>query len=147
DGKKIVLQKWNSFSRVTVSGDPEKDSYLQIKIDSDAATSVGRFNGDLEPHQHSRHSISSLAYHLKDGQQPNVLIVGPGGGPDVVSALVFNASKVTGVEINPIIANDIMRNRFKTYSGGLYEHPKVKIIVDEGRSYIRSAPEQYDVIQ
>jgi hypothetical protein len=147
DGKKIILQEWNSFSRVTVSGDPERDSYLQIKIDSDAATSVDRFDGDLTPHQHSRHSISSLAYHLKDGQQPNVLIIGPGGGPDVVNALVFDARRVTGVEINPIIATDIMRKRFRDYSGKLYEHPKVNVVVDEGRSYIRSAPEQYDIIQ
>jgi hypothetical protein len=147
DGKSIIHQEWNSFSRVTVTGDPARDSYLQIKIDSDAATSVGRFNGDLAPHQHARNSINSLAYHLKDGQQPNVLIIGPGGGPDVVNALVFDASKVTGVEINPIIANEIMRRRFKEYSGNLYEHPKVNVVVDEGRSYIRSAPGQYDIIQ
>jgi hypothetical protein len=147
DGKKIIMQKWNSFSRVTVSGDPEKDSYLQIKIDSDAATSVGRFNGNLEPHENARHNISTLAYNLKEGRQPNVLIIGPGGGPDVVGALVFDASKVTGVEINPIIAREIMLNRFKDYSGSLYEHPKVKVVVDEGRSYIRSAPEKYDLIQ
>jgi hypothetical protein len=147
DGKKIILQKWNSFSRVTVSGDPEQDSYLQIKIDSDAATSVGRFNGDLAPHDNARHSITSLAYNLKEDRQPSVLIIGPGGGPDVVSALVFGAQKVTGVEINPIIAREIMLERFKQYSGSLYEHPKVKVVVDEGRSYIRSAPEQYDLIQ
>ncbi|MEW6733218.1 MAG: hypothetical protein AB1489_17960 [Acidobacteriota bacterium] len=147
DVGKIIFQKWNSFSRVTVSGDPEKDSYLQIKIDSDAATSVSRFNGDVTIHRDTRHSINSLAYHLKENRQPSVLIIGPGGGPDVLNALVFDASKVTGVEINPLIANDIMRNRFGEYSGNLYKHPKVNVVVDEGRSYIRSTPDQYDIIQ
>src|SRR5262249_62175528 len=33
------------------------------------------------------------------------------------------------------------------YSGRLYEYPKVEIAVDEGRSYIRSSSEKFDVIQ
>src|SRR6202008_3791926 len=33
------------------------------------------------------------------------------------------------------------------YSGGLYQQPKVKIVVDEGRSFIRSTPAHFDVIQ
>ncbi|MBL8149069.1 MAG: hypothetical protein JNN15_03990 [Blastocatellia bacterium] len=147
DGKRIIMQKWNSFSRVTVTGDPARDSYLQIKIDSDAATSVKRFEpSNLEKYK-EENSITSLGYYLKEGQEPKVLIIGPGGGPDVSNALGFGASKVTGVEINPIIANDIMRDKFKDYSGRLYEHPKVEIVVDEGRSYIRSTNEKYDVIQ
>lgn len=146
-GSKIIFQKWNSFSRVTVAGNPDTDSYLQIKIDSDAATSVSRFNGDITPHKGAQKSVSSLAYHLKNGLSPNVLIIGPGGGPDVITALTFDARQVTGVEINPLIANEIMRNRFKDYSGNLYNHPRVRVVVDEGRSYIRSTNEKYDVIQ
>ena len=51
------------------------------------------------------------------------LVIGPGGGRDLLSALVFGASSVDGVEINPIIANDVMRGAFREYSGGVYEQP------------------------
>lgn len=146
-GKDIIFQKWNSFSRITVLGNAETDGYLQIKIDSDAATAVSRFSGD-RPKTPEHPGISMMAYYLKQAEAPKVLIIGPGGGPDVLDALSLNASHVTGAEINPLIANEIMRKRFKDYSGGLYaSHPRVRIVVDEGRSFIRSTPEQFDVIQ
>jgi spermine/spermidine synthase len=75
------------------------------------------------------------------------LVIGPGGGRDLVSALVFGAERVDAVEINPIIANDVMRGRLREFSGHIYEHPRVRIFVDDGRSYVRRTPERYDVIQ
>ena len=53
-------------------------------------------------------------------------MIGPGGGRDLASALVFGASHVDGVEINPIIADDVMRDRFRDFSGGIYINPRVR---------------------
>src|SRR5262249_17987299 len=50
-------------------------------------------------------------------------------------------------EINPIIADDVMRDRFRDFSGGIYTNPRVQIAVDDGRSFVRRASERYDVIQ
>jgi hypothetical protein len=75
------------------------------------------------------------------------LVIGPGGGRDLASALVFGASRVDGVEINPIIADAVMRDRFREFSGGIYTNPRVRITVDDGRSFVRRTPERYDVIQ
>jgi hypothetical protein len=77
----------------------------------------------------------------------SALVIGPGGGRDLLSALVFGARRVDGVEINPIIANDVMRGQFLEFSGGLYTNPRVRITVDDGRSFVRRTPERYDVIQ
>ncbi len=74
-------------------------------------------------------------------------MIGTGGGRDLLSALVFGASSVDGVEINPIIVNDVMRDRFKEYSGGVYENPAVHVHVEDGRSFVRRSPERYDIIQ
>src|SRR5262249_22651332 len=75
------------------------------------------------------------------------LVIGPGGGRDLASALVFGAARVDGVEINPIIADDVMRDRFRDFSGGIYANPRVGIAVDDGRSFVRRAPDRYAVIQ
>ena len=75
------------------------------------------------------------------------LVIGPGGGRDLVSALVFGARHVDGVEINPIIANDVMRDRFRTSPAASTRIPRVRIIVDDGRSFVRRTPDRYDVIQ
>src|SRR5207302_9573962 len=61
--------------------------------------------------------------------------------------LVFGASHVDGVEINPIIANDVMRGQFQEFSGGIYSNPRIRITVDDGRSFVRRSAERYDVIQ
>src|SRR6185436_13565990 len=57
------------------------------------------------------------------------------------------ARRVDGVEINPIIARDVMLGRFRDYSGGVYANPRVAIHVDDGRSFVRRSPDKYDVIQ
>src|SRR5262245_20281748 len=75
------------------------------------------------------------------------LVIGPGGGRDVWSALVFGARRVVGVEINSIIVNDVMRDRFSGRSGRLYDRPDVEIHVDDGRNFIARSRERYDVIQ
>jgi spermine/spermidine synthase len=75
------------------------------------------------------------------------LVIGPGGGRDLVSALVFGAAHVDGVEINPIIANDVMRDHFLEFSGKIYSHPRVTIAIDDGRSFVRRSTKRYDVIQ
>ena len=60
---------------------------------------------------------------------------------------MFGAERVDGVEINPIIADDVMLDRFKTYSGGIYTDPRVRIFVEDGRSFVRRSSSEYDVIQ
>ena len=75
------------------------------------------------------------------------LVIGPGGGRDLLTALLFGASRVDGVEVNPIIANDVMLGQFRTFSGSIYQNAQVNVIVDDGRSFIRRSNQRYDVIQ
>jgi len=74
-------------------------------------------------------------------------IIGPGGGVDVLRAVANGSPSVTGIEINPIIAETIMRGRYADYSQHLYERPEVHIHITDGRSYLRSTPERFDVVQ
>jgi predicted membrane-bound spermidine synthase len=141
----VLFSKWNSFSRITVDGDLAELG-AEIKIDADAATSIVKDANDTKAHQYERNTIEGLAYHLKDAA--NVLIIGPGGGNDVMTAKVFGMKNITAVEVNPIIANDVMSSEpFKTYSGGIYQQPGVRLAVDEGRSFIRGQADKYDLIQ
>ncbi len=139
-----------------------------MDIDSAASTPILHAAPDLSNVQYLRYELTALAYHLKsresgfggqnssalanrESQVPNpgftALVIGPGGGRDLLSALVFGARHVDGVEINPIIANDVMRDRFLEFSGGIYTNPRVRIVVDDGRSFVRRTTDRYDVIQ
>jgi hypothetical protein len=139
---KVLFERWNAHSRVTVEVSSEQGN---IKIDSDASTRVGRLTDKRRERWHK--DIHPLAYSAFPRPVKSVLIIGPGGGRDVVNGLAAGAEKIRGVEINPIIANDIMRGAFKEASGNLYGHPKVTIVVDEGRSYIRRTDEKFEIIQ
>jgi hypothetical protein len=74
-------------------------------------------------------------------------IIGPGGGVDVMRAVASGSRSVTGIEINPIIVNDVMRGQYAGYTFHLYDRPQVHIYVQDGRSYIRGSRDKYDVVQ
>ncbi len=140
----VLFSKWNSFSRITVEGSFK--SGIEIKIDADAATGISRDASNNAIHQDTKGALSALVHHLKSNA--NVLIIGPGGGNDVMAARVFGQKYITAVEINPIIARDVMSSEpFKSYSGSIYQQPDVRLVVDEGRSFIRNSRDRYDVIQ
>ena len=137
---KIVFEKWNAFSRVTV----DKQGLL-IHIDAAAGTNVHDLR-TLAPGMH-KDKITALALNTWEQPPDRVLIIGPGGGRDVLFALAAGAKHVTGVEINPLIATDLMRGKYAKASGGLYTDPRVEIVVDEGRSFISRSDSKYDMIQ
>jgi len=162
-GDRVLFSKWNSFSRVAVydrtHGDwslsptftgPHLDS-LFMDIDSAASTPIVKSTGRLSDAESLRYELTAIGYSLvappPGGPGFSALVIGPGGGRDLLSALVFGASHVDGVEINPIIARDVMMERFREYSGGIYTDPRVSIHVDDGRSFVRRSAEKYDVIQ
>jgi hypothetical protein len=160
EGDRVLFSKWNSFSRVAVydraHGDwslsprftGKRGGSLFMDIDSAASTPILEGSGHLDAARFLRYELTALAYHLVE--RPGgfrALVIGPGGGRDLVSALVFGASHVDGVEINPIIARDVMLGRFRDYSGGIYANPRVTAYVDDGRSFIRRSTNKYDVIQ
>jgi hypothetical protein len=177
DGDTVLFAKWNSFSRVAVYDRSHGDWSLSSKyqgakpetrfmdIDSAASTPIVRFDGDLSKVAYLKYELTGLAYHLvgsvsggregfsdESSENPSrppitALVIGPGGGRDLLTALLFGARQVDGVEVNPIIANDVMLGQFRTFSGSIYQNAQVNVIVDDGRSFIRRSNQRYDVIQ
>ena len=160
DEDTVLFAKWNSFSRVAVydrsHGDWSLSSLYKgpkpetrfMDIDSAASTPILRFDGDLSKVEYLKYELTGLAFHLMNRSVGfTTLVIGPGGGRDLLTALVFGAGRVDGVEVNPIIADDVMLGRFRDFSGSIYQNPKVHVVVDDGRSYVRRSSEKYDVIQ
>jgi hypothetical protein len=137
---------WNSISRIGLAKDP--DAGAMIYIDADASTAIANFDFDhLTPNnlRDLLHQGPGVPYSLRPGAK--TLIIGPGGGWDVSRALASGSHDVTGVEINPIIANTIMRKKFPQLSNNLYLRPDVHINVEDGRSFVRRSDQKYQVIQ
>jgi len=144
-GEKFV--KWNSFSRIAIQPDKHSKSLL-IVIDGDASTGIANFDFDKLTASERAGLLSQgpgIPYVLRPGAK--TLIIGPGGGWDVSRALAGGSKDITGVEINPIIANTIMRERFPHLSRNIYSRPEVRLFVEDGRSFIRRSREKYQVLQ
>jgi len=91
-----------------------------------------------------KYDVTNFAHFLRPDSR--VLVIGSGGGRDLLSALVFNQKHVTGVEINPAIIK-AMRQTFGDFTGHLDRLPNVEIVHDEARSYITRLKDKVDIIQ
>ena len=157
-----IYEKWNSYSRIAVYGDPTKpvkpfgwglsSAYtsdrkileLFMNIDANAGTPITGYHGKLENLEYLKYDITNIAHYIK--QDAKVLVVGTGGGRDILSALLFDQKSVTGVEINNDIIQAVNRE-FADFSGHLDRDPKVRFVNDEARSYIARSREKFDIIQ
>ena len=142
----VEFARWNAISRVEVDrlGDAKA-----VVIDADASTYI--MNSDPEDWEDSdwQKDLMSAPPALANVLRPHgaYAIIGPGGGVDVLRAVANGSPSVTGIEINPIIANTVMRGRYADYSYHLYERPEVHIHIADGRSFLRNAGQRFDVIE
>src|SRR6266480_4581558 len=148
-----IYTAWNTFSRIDVfenPGNPRTGVPPNRRFVFDAGTaSTGMI--DLRPNVRDVlarpdakiGTESGVAYVGKT--DPKILIIGSGAGDQVLEALKFKARSITAVEINPII-NDVAANRMRDYWGDLFNQPEVRLVTEEGRSFVRRSNEKYDAI-
>ncbi|MCB9832988.1 MAG: hypothetical protein H6807_10985 [Planctomycetes bacterium] len=84
-------------------------------------------------------------------ESPAVLVVGVGGGIDVMTALHEGAREVTAVEINAAMIRMVTED-YDAYLGGLFTRrdppfDRVRLVRGEGRAQIRESEKRYDLIQ
>jgi len=89
-------------------------------------------------------TIFGVPYWLKD--DPSVLIIGLGGGPDVLAGLAGGASNILGAEVNPKMVA-IVNEDFADFVGNPYQDPRVHIELTDGRHLLAQSDEQFDIIQ
>ena len=120
---------------------------LGVFRDADAMTAITDFDGDLSKLAYLDDTISALGYHLLE--KPRVLVLGAGGGGDVLNALYHNAASVDAVEVNPQVI-DVVERLHGDFAGHIYAmnstYP-VRVHIDEPRGFIRSRGPKYDLIQ
>jgi hypothetical protein len=160
-----VYEKWNSFSRVRVEDDFGKprppmgwglsDRYpadrmvrqLYLGIDATAGTYLTQFDGTPAAQKSVdflRYDVTNIAYYLRP--HAKALIIGVGGGRDVLSAMQFDPKSITGVEINGSILH-ALADRFGDFTGHLDRDPRVTLVNDEARSFVARSHDHFDTIQ
>lgn len=122
----------------------EPPEQLGLFTDGDGLSVITRFDGRREPLAYLDQSTAALPYHLLD--RPRVLILGAGGGTDLLLAYYHSADAIDAVELNPQVV-DLVRDKYAGFAGGLYNLKNVRIEIDEARGFVAGTDKQYDLIQ
>jgi hypothetical protein len=158
-----LYETWNSFSRISVHGDPWLSTHpsgwglsrtyhpdrgvhqLQLLIDATAGTVLTAFDRGAAPSlEHLKYDVTNLAHWLRPGG--SALVLGVGGGRDILAGLLFDHERIVGVEINERVLETV-NGRFGDFTGHLDRHPRVAFVNDEARSWVERSDERFDIIQ
>jgi hypothetical protein len=139
----IMLERWDPLARITLTPGPDERTRF-LTMDGGAVTAVLRFDGNLEHVSFLKGNVLQLAYHLRNYE--NSLIIGPGGGSDVLASLVFGNRNITAVEVNRSTLRTV-REDLKEYSGHVYDLPGIDAEVGEGRAFVTGLGKKLDLIQ
>ena len=153
--------QWNSFSRIDVTNQTyhnynneaafqntssentgRSKALASIIIDADADTPVFRWNGSFSDISWVKQYMDYLPYELLKAN--STLVIGSGGGEDILIALAGGSKNVTAVEINPLIISKA--KEFGRLAGNLYDRKEVDVYIDDGRRFISSSNSKYDII-
>ncbi|MBU5483120.1 hypothetical protein KQI86_02200 [Clostridium sp. MSJ-11] len=141
ENAEISFSKWDAISKTDVIDIKDKNEKL-IVTDGGATAPIVKFDGNLKSVQNLKSEVNSIAFSF--GKNEKSLVIGSGGGKDVLFALLGGSKKVDAVEINPSTITAV--NKFKEFSGDIYNYPGVNLYNQDGRYFIENSKEKYDNI-
>ncbi len=90
-----------------------------------------------------KESFYRRVYELFPNRRFNrVLIIGAGSGSDIATAIAYDVKDITGVEIDPVIH----RLGAELHPDRPFDDPRVKVVVDDGRAFLRNTDEKFDLV-
>ncbi len=117
---------------------------LAVFTDADNMTVITQKPDHPEKLAYLDQISSALPYHLRKLDQ--VLILGAGGGADILQAQYHKTPKIDAVELNSQLI-DLIGNHFKQFTGGLYQQDNINLHQGEARDFLGRSQQQYDLIQ
>ena len=116
---------------------------LGLYTDGDALSVIVRDDGTACARDWLGEMASALPYRMHAPH--SVLVLGAGGGLDVLQALQLGAGRIDAIELDPQ-RMQLVRDRYSAYSGDLYRDRRVHTHVAEPRAFVRASHARYDLI-
>ena len=147
----IIESRWSINGRSDLVEYSNSDIVKDLFIDGAAGSQMFRFNGNVANHNKLlnnllfQFSTAVPLLFLNKEEKKNMLVIGPGGGKEILTGILNKVQNITGVEVNPDFV-DIVKE-YSNYNGGIYTNfPNVNIKVAEGRHFIKSSSKLYNTI-
>lgn len=146
----LVGSRWSSFGRTDLVVDPRMPGEMALYVDGAAGSTMYDLEGVLDDPVRSAELAASLTELtelslLRPEERDDAVVIGAGGGRDVVAALLAGVGTIVAVEVNPDVVAFV--REYERYSGGIYSAlPQISVRIDEGRRYLRSSSARWDLI-
>jgi hypothetical protein len=122
----------------------EPPEQLAVFTDGSGMSAITRFDGDLQRLRYLDGQTAALPFHVR--AYPRVLVLGAGGGADVLLARLFAARSIDAVELNPQMV-ELVRGEFAAFAGDLYRATTVHVHVADARAFVNASGDLYDIMQ
>ncbi|MGV8840507.1 MAG: spermidine synthase [Bauldia sp.] len=119
------------------------NAFLGMYIDSDGPIGIMR---QLPPEQTAYFRYLPMYYPFLLEDDPSVFVVQFGGGISTAVALASGASAVTAAEANPAVLAAMDAPVVRAFTGDLLADPRLDIVPYEGRLFLGSTDERFDII-
>lgn len=129
---------------LSLANTQEPLAQLAVFTDGESITTITAYDGAPATLAYLDRTTAALPYRILE--RPRMLILGAGGGEQVLLALRAGADTVDAVEVNPQMI-DLVRNRFADFAGGIFSRPNVHVHLAEARAFAATTDERYDLIQ
>lgn len=128
-------------------GEAEEDLHLPeqkgIFLDGDILGPITRFSGDPKELTFLDYTTMALPYSVRKPER--VLIVGAGGGTDVLLSLRKGVGEMAALERNDQVAS-VSTRLFPEFTGRIFESPGVRLVIRDARQYFESTECLFDLI-
>lgn len=140
ENSSIPLRYAPGLSLTALQEPPEQ---VGIFINGEGMTAITRFPDDLGRLGYLDQMTSALPYHLQEIE--DVLLLGVGGGQDILQARLHGAGRIVGVELNPQFI-ELLSGRYAGFSGNLLARPGVRVHVGDIRGFLEESRDEFDLV-
>ena len=124
---------WSPYYKITLT--PAQPSGYELDVNS-----IG--HQSMIPWQ-AKEPFYRRVYELfPDAKFQHALILGAGTGSDTATALAHGVNQITAVEIDPVI----QKLGTELHPDRPYSDPRVRLVNNDGRVFLRNTKEKYDLI-
>jgi len=160
---RIVAQRWSPLGTIDVVSSPaireaagmsltctdELPPQMALVVDADSVSAVTNYSGERSRLAYLDCLTSAAVYHAapaKEAHDATVLVVGAGGGTDILVARYAGIHRIDALEVDPNVVS-LMQDELRDFSCNVYGLPGVNVITSEARAFFDTTTRMYDVIQ
>jgi len=115
-----------------------------LTIDAGSPSPIINSSKNIESLSFFDELIYSAGYQLI--KNPNVLLIGVGGGSDILLAQYYRSSSITALEMNPQVIKAVNQVKSPLLQKN-FDDPRVNLLTKEARGYLEETKDKFDLIQ